>query len=112
MILTTLRILDNGEMRSPLVCSDTDFGIAMEMVKVLVQHAAQVFQQLPSDTAAKGKPNQKQQFLNLLPTEFDRQTYLAVALKLNIPAKTAEKQIARFAKTGLIHHFAQNQYRK
>ncbi len=112
MILTTLRILDNGEMRSPLVCSDTDFGIAMDMVKILVQHAAHVFQQLPSDTAVKGKPNQKQQFLNLLPAEFDRQTYLAVALKLNIPAKTAEKQIARFAKTGLIHHFAQNQYRK
>ena len=112
MILTTLRIMDNGELRSPLVCSDTDFGIAMEMVKVLVQHAAHVFQQLPSDTAAKGKPNQKQQFLNLLPDEFDRQTYLTVALKLNIPAKTAEKQIARFAKTGLLNHYAQNQYRK
>ena len=112
MILTTLRIMDNGELRSPLVCSDTDFGIAMEIVKVLVQHAAHVFQQLPTDTTAKVQPNQKQQFLNMLPTEFDRQTYLSVAQKLNIPAKTAEKQIARFAKTGLINHFAQNQYRK
>ena len=112
MILTTLRIMDNGEVRSPLVCSDTDFTIAMDMVKVLVQHAAHVFQQLPSDTAAKGKPNQKQQFLNMLPAEFDRQTYLSVAEKLKIPAKTAEKQIARFAKAGLINHYAQNQYRK
>jgi len=112
MILTTLRIMDNGELRSPLMCSDTDFTIAMEMVKVLVQHAAHVFQQLPTDTAAKVQPNQKQQFLNMLPAEFDRQTYLAVAEKLKIPAKTAEKQIARFAKTGLIHHYAQNQYRK
>ena len=112
MILTTLRIMDNGELRSPLVCSDTDFSIAMEMVKVLVQHAAHVFQQLPTDTATKVQPNQKQQFLNMLPSEFDRQTYLSVAQKLNIPAKTAEKQIARFAKTGLINHFAQNQYRK
>ena len=112
MILTALRIMDNGELRSPLVCSDTDFNIAMEIVKVLVQHAAHVFQQLPTDTAAKVQPNQKQQFLNMLPAEFDRQTYLLVAQKLNIPAKTAEKQIARFAKTGLINHFAQNQYRK
>lgn len=112
MILTALRIMDNGELRSPLVCSDTDFNIAMEMVKVLVQHAAHVFQQLPTDTAAKVQPNQKQQFLNMLPVEFDRQTYLSVADKLKIPAKTAEKQIARFAKTGLINHFAQNQYRK
>lgn len=112
MILTALRIMDNGELRSPLVCSDTDFNIAMEIVKVLVQHAAHVFQQLPTDTAAKVQPNQKQQFLNMLPSEFDRQTYLSVAQKLNIPAKTAEKQIARFAKTGLINHYAQNQYRK
>lgn len=112
MILTALRIMDNGELRSPLVCSDTDFNIAMEMVKVLVQHAAHVFQQLPADTATKVQPNQKQQFLNMLPAEFDRQTYLAVADKLKIPAKTAEKQIARFAKTGLINHYAQNQYRK
>ncbi len=112
MILTTLRIMDNGELRSPLMCSDTDFNIAMEMVKVLVQHAAHVFQQLPTDTAAKVQPNQKQQFLNMLPAEFDRQTYLSVAEKLKIPAKTAEKQIARFAKTGLINHFAQNQYHK
>ena len=112
MILTALRIMDNGELRSPLVCSDTDFNIAMEIVKVLVQHAAHVFQQLPTDTAAKVQPNQKQQFLNMLPAEFDRQTYLSVADKLKIPAKTAEKQIARFAKTGLINHFAQNQYRK
>jgi hypothetical protein len=112
MILTTLRIMDNGELRSPLICSDTDFNIAMEMVKVLVQHAAHVFQQLPTDNATKVQPNQKQQFLNMLPAEFDRQTYLAIAEKLKIPAKTAEKQIARFAKTGLINHFAQNQYRK
>lgn len=112
MILTAIRIFDTGEMHSPLVCSDTDFNIAIEMVKVLVQHASHVFQQLPTDTATKVQPNQKQQFLNMLPAEFDRQTYLFVAQKLNIPAKTAEKQIARFAKTGLIHHYAQNKYRK
>ena len=112
MILTTVRILDTGELRSPLVCIDTDFNIAMEMVKVLVQHAAHVFQQLPTDTATKVQPNQKQQFLNMLPAEFDRQTYLAVAQKLNIQPKTAEKQIARFAKTGLINHFAHDKYRK
>jgi len=112
MILTAIRIMDTGELRSPLVCIDTDFNIAMEMVKVLVQHAAHVFQQLPTDTATKVQPNQKQQFLNMLPAEFDRQTYLAVAKKLNIQPKTAEKQIARFAKTGLINHFAHDKYHK
>ena len=112
MILTAIRIMDTGELHSPVVCIDTDFNIAMEMVKVLVQHAAHVFQQLPTDTVTKAQPNQKQQFLNMLPAEFDRQTYLAVAQKLNIQPKTAEKQIARFAKTGLINHFAHDKYKK
>lgn len=112
MILTAVRIMDTDELRSPLVCIDTDFNIAMEMVKVMVQHAAHIFQQLPTDTATKVQPNQKQQFLNMLPAEFDRQTYLAVAQKLNIQPKTAEKQIARFAKTGLVNHFAHDKYRK
>jgi hypothetical protein len=112
MILTAIRIMDNGELRSPLVCIDTDFNTAVEMVKVLVQHAAHVFQQLPTDTAAKVQPNQKQQFLNMLSAEFNRQTYLAVSQKLNIQPKTAEKQIDRFAKTGLINHFAHDKYKK
>lgn len=50
--------------------------------------------------------------LKMLPAEFDRQIYLAVAQKLNIQPKTAEKQIGRFAKTGLRNHFAHNKYRK
>jgi hypothetical protein len=52
MILTALRIMDNGNISSPLVCRDNDFNTALSMVKILVQHAAQVFQQLPSDAVA------------------------------------------------------------
>lgn len=112
MILTALRIMEHGTIGETFVCTDSDFNTAMEMVQVLVKHAAHVFQQLPTTTIAKAPPNQKQIFLNMLPAEFDRQLFLAVAQKLNIPVKTADKQIARFAKTGLIHHFAKNHYRK
>lgn len=112
MILTTLRIMDDGDIHSPLVCRDNDFNTALSMVKILVQHAAQVFQQLPSEAVATAPKNQKQQFLDELPKEFCRKDYLTVAHKLGIPDKTAEKHIKRFATSGLINHYAHDKYKK
>ena len=112
MILTTLRIMDDGNICSPLVCRDNDFNTALSMVKILVQHAAQVFQQLPSEAVTTVPKNQKQQFLDELPKEFCRKDYLTVAHKLGIPDKTAEKHIKRFATSGLINHFAHDKYKK
>ena len=112
MILTTLRIMDDGDIHSPLVCRDNDFHTALSMVKILVQHAAQVFQQLPSEAVVTAPKNQKQQFLDELPQEFCRKDYLTVAHKLGIPDKTAEKHIKRFATSGLINHYAHDKYKK
>lgn len=137
MILTALRIMDDGEIscqrvqnpnsfgvmpsatdilcnniHSPLVCRDNDFNTALSMVKILVQHAAQVFQQLPSEAIATAPKNQKQLFIDELPKEFCRKDYLTVAHKLGIPDKTAEKHIKRFATSGLINHYAHDKYKK
>lgn len=112
MILTALRIMDNGELQSPLYCSDSDFNSALSIVKILVQHAAQVYQQLPAEPIKATAPNLKQQFLDSLPDEFSRQTYLAAASSLNMPHKTAEKHIKRFVESGLINHFAHDKYKK
>jgi hypothetical protein len=112
MILTALRIMDDGDIHSPLICRDSDFNTALSMVKILVQHASMVFQQLPSEAVTTAPKNQKQQFLDELPPEFCRKDYLAVAQKLNIPDKTAEKHIRRFAINGLINHFAHDKYKK
>lgn len=112
MILTALRIMDDGDIHSPLVCRDNDFNTALSMVKILVQHAAQVFQQLPSEAVTTAPKNQKQQFLDELPKEFCRKDYLSVANKLGIPDKTAEKHIKRFSVNGLIIHFAHDKYKK
>jgi hypothetical protein len=42
MILTALQIMDNGNITSPMICSDTDFNTALELVKILIQHAARI----------------------------------------------------------------------
>jgi len=112
MILTILRIIDTGEVSSVLVCNDSDFNTVMEMVKVLVLHAAHIFELLPKDNTTQHPLNHKRQLLDALPSEFDRQTYLSVAEKLKIPAKTAEKQISRFVDAGLLKRPSHGKYTK
>ena len=104
MILTALRIMESplscgeggGRGVSPMVCDDTDFNTALELVKILIQHAARIYEALPTQTETPKQPNQKQQFLDALLPEFSRRDYLATAQSLNIPPKTAEKHIAKF----------------
>jgi hypothetical protein len=47
-----------------------------------------------------------------LPPEFDRKAYLAAAKSLNIPDKTAEKQIERYLNSNQIERIAHGIYRK
>ncbi len=108
MVLTILRMmgansLPFGEGWGGAVCSNTDFQIAMEIVKVLLQHAAFVFKQLPQATLTTNhNSNPKMVLFQALPTQFDRAKYIEVATQLQIPESTADKQIARFLNAGLL----------
>jgi hypothetical protein len=116
MILTTLRICDDGNISSTMVCNDADFHTALAMVNVLLQHTAKVFQTLPQQNPQSASDNEpellRRQFLDALPPEFNRKTYLSVAQKLGIPPKTAENQIKRFTLQGLLIHYAHDKYKK
>lgn len=115
MILTSLRVIDGKEPSNLIVCDDSDFQTAITMARVLLQHTAKVFGSLPpTERTANGNPPTiiKQTFLDNLPPEFDRKTYLAVAEKLKIPPKTAEKYISRFCVGGQLKHLAHDSYGK
>lgn len=43
MIMTTLRIMDDGDLKTLLVCSDTDFQTVIGMAGVIVQHMRAVY---------------------------------------------------------------------
>jgi hypothetical protein len=103
---------ETGHIQSPMICNDTDFNTALELVKILIQHAARIYEALPAGAEKPKQPNQKQQFLEALPPEFSRRDYLTTAQTLNIPDKTAEKHIAKFVQSSLINHFAHDKYRK
>lgn len=99
MILTALRILEDGEMPNPMICSDLDFETAMAIAGTLQKHAIAVFQNMPNNEL-KGI---KLAFYEKLPQSFDRKGYLKVADELGIPIKTAEKYISQF-KPKLLNH--------
>jgi hypothetical protein len=104
--------MENGEIGHTLVCSDIDFQIAMEIVKILLQHAAFVFRQLPQTVPAIQIGNPKMALFQALPTQFDRAKYIEIATQLQIPESTADKQIARFLNAGLLVRQAHGNYAK
>lgn len=99
MILSALRIPEEGELPNPMICSDLDFQTAMTIATTLEKHAIAVFQNLPNNDL-KGA---KLKFFEKLPPQFDRQGYLKVAEELGIHPKTAEKYIGQF-KPKLLSH--------
>lgn len=112
LVISALRIMQTGDFSATLVCTDTDFNTAMEIVKVLVQHAAKVFQMLPNAEIATAADSPKMALFNALPAQFDRAKYIEVAKRLQIPESTADKQIARFLNSKLLTRQAHGSYTK
>ena len=115
MILTTLRIMEGKDIAQVIVCDDTDFRTALIMAEVLLKHTGKVFGNLPvneENSSNSGQTIIRQKFFDSLPPEFDRRTYLAIAERLNMPPKTAEKQITRLCEKGKLKHTSHGCYSK
>ena len=110
MLFSALRIIETGDMSPKLICEERDFQNTLTMIKVLVKHSSKVFGVLPQEETKTTRLNRKEKFLYALPKNFNRQKYLEVAKKLNIPAKTAEGYITGFIKSNLIHREQQGNY--
>ncbi len=100
MVLTALRILEDGHLPKELVCSDLDFNLAMIIVFTLEKHSIAVFQNLP-DNQIKGI---RMRFYNALPAGFDRAAFKAVASDMDILERTAYRYIREMKKIGLLKH--------
>jgi hypothetical protein len=112
MILSALRIMQVNHFKTPLICSDTDFQTALEMVKILVQHAATVFNALPAEQETPPTNNPRMALFQALPPQFDKQTYIAVATQLQIPESTANKWLSKFVSSDLLIKQAHGSYLK
>lgn len=110
MVITALRIMEDGDCSTARECEDVDFQNVLDMVTVLTQHSSKVFNDLPADTPVTTRTNRKEKFLEMLPEVFTTSDYGTIAEKLSIPAKTAEGYITAFTKAGLIHREMNGKY--
>ena len=110
MLFTAFRIMDDGDVNQVKECEDVDFQNALTIISVLVKHSSKVFNDLPIEQKAVKRLNRKEGFLESLPKQFNRQEYLDLATKQNIPHKTAEGYITKFVEVGLIHREKHNNY--
>ncbi len=112
MIFTSLRILEHGETSKILYCSDDDFNSVIVIIKTLVKHSSQVYNDLPKNEPLLKRKNQKELFFEKLGIKFNRQDYLSIAKTLNITDKTAQRYISNFVKANLIFRYKQDCYEK
>lgn len=114
MILSSLRAWDEGLYSGPITCSQIDFQTVMTIIPVLLEHTRRVFNQLPVSDSGTGYSRNEISFhfLSALPHQFDRRQYLDTARSLAMPAKTAEKHIARFLAAGKIIRLRHGCYQK
>ena len=116
MILSVLRIMDDGEMTENRICTEDDFNVTMEIVKVLLVHTAKVFKELPPSETGLSLQNARSArqdlFYARLATDFCRQDYLEAAKALDISDATAERYIKKLCETGLLERMAPGKFHK
>lgn len=117
MILSSVRMIDNNSFKTDLECSDDDFNAAMTISEALICHTAFVFSQLPrvaiyKDSGCGQKTVRRQLFLDTLPDEFDRKTFIDISSKLGMPLSTAERNIKKWIEEGFLKRMDFGQYKK
>ncbi len=116
MILSALRIWEDGDTESPRICSDEDYQTAMAISEVLQQHMLRVIKELPSSTSKVATGQAKEPLLlkafwDALPEEFEAKDFKAIAQKVGLSIPTAERYIRQWVDTRL-DKVSRGRYRK
>lgn len=110
MIFSALRIMEDGEIATNIYCNDHDFQNTLDMITILVKHSSYVYSQVAQETYKPKPKHKKEQFLQNLPYHFNRQTYVATALSLGIPDKSAQRYIKEFKDADIIQYDGHDHY--
>lgn len=118
MLLSALRIMENGDFSPQLICSDTDYATAKTIAEVIIRHDERVFRTLATPTAtipfstAAQRQSQQLKYLESLPDEFDRKTYCELATTMGLNPKSIERTIKKWCEEGRLENVAYGKYRK
>ncbi|MBD1398823.1 DUF3987 domain-containing protein [Pontibacter sp. JH31] len=114
MTLSTIRRFDEGDpktLRQEFTCHDDDFYIAMDMAKVLHEHAYYLYNQFP-DTKATERNHPVYKLLAKLPDKFTRGQALSIVEDMGFHGSSTANYLKRLENEGLTEWLKQGHYRK
>lgn len=117
MILSALRMMEDGNTEDDLICLDQDYTSAITIAEVLVSHISKVFLSLPkaatqSSTHKGEKTLLRQNFYDALPSEFDRKQYSEIATRIGLNPRTVDRTIHTWCDEGKLVKVSHGEYKK
>ena len=118
MIISVLRLTEDGNFEDNITCLDVDYRTAKTIATVILQHNVRVFLTLPACAGpaqpSKGveRTRQKQEFWDKLPDEFDRKAYSQLAESLGLNPKSIDRTVRKWCDEGKLENVAHGRYAK
>ena len=117
MCLSVLRLTEDGNFEDDIQCLDTDFDSAITIAGIIIQHNAYIFSTLPrtAPTMSGKQPVRTaslQDYLNALPSEFDRPTYIRIAQEKGLVPRSIDRTIRKWTDQGILQNTTHGHYRK
>ena len=118
MVLTTLRLMDTGAIKETVECSDADFEMTMEIIRVISTHNDYIFNVLDRErpegiaVADSYSSATRKTILAALPGYFKTDDMKTVAKNVGKSLRTVRRQVARAIQAGEIQQVKHGEYKK
>lgn len=111
MILTVLRHCEEQKIAETMHCSDTDFGMAMDLSSVLLEHALVMSATMPQ-TGWSGGSSKQRQFYDQLPNTFNRTQAEELATAIGIKTRSVTNYLSQLTQIGQLAKVEHGMYKK
>ncbi|WP_339888930.1 DUF3987 domain-containing protein [uncultured Flavobacterium sp.] len=108
MLFTAIRKYVSNDYHTEVYCSDVDFETALTLTRTYLQHSVIMFTNLPKqgEQGVFKSGSNKKQFLEALPSKFQRKEAVEIAKRFNI----GERSVGSFLKSCLGKYLSQAEY--
>lgn len=93
MLFTAMRKVENAECTENMMCTDTDFDIAIQLAEIYLNHSVLMFNNLPRQATEiyfKGG-NNKRNFYKALPNEFTRHEAIEISKRFDMSTRSVDE---------------------
>ena len=118
MVFTTLRMMESGVIQETVDCSDTDFEMTMEIIRVISAHNDYIFNFLDRErpegiaVADSYSSATRKTILAALPGYFKTDDMKSVAKQVGKTLRTVRRQVARAIQAGEVVQVKHGEYKK